>query len=176
MPGIPTIYVPGNHDFYRNGGPDGFTINSEIDDGRELAAKTGVHLLIDDTIELAGYRFLGSTLWTDLRACHSRDLAHACGEARRGMNDYRRIHRASSTRRSRRLQPSDTLAMHRRSWIFLSDQFRAGDASRTIVVTHHAPSIASLRDPFEPLNQCYASDLNAEIRSCPSTWWKLGCN
>jgi hypothetical protein len=67
------------------------------DRGRELAERRGITLLMDDAVEIAGVRFLGSTLWTDFR--HGSDSrAHAAGSARRWINDYRRIRRRRSGR------------------------------------------------------------------------------
>ncbi|WP_102959332.1 metallophosphoesterase [Mangrovicella endophytica] len=172
--GTPTIYTPGNHDFYRDEGPDGSTIEDETEAGMELADRLGIHLLIDGEANVGGLRFLGSTLWTDLRAGHHHSLSHSSGDARRGMNDYRRIHRRSSTRRSRRLDPSDTLRFHHASRRFLGEAFVTGDASRTIVVTHHAPSLRSLQSPSAELNQCYASNLEAEIHLWRPTLWVHG--
>jgi hypothetical protein len=169
--GVPTIYVPGNHDFYRDEGPNGFTIEDEMEAGLELADRLGIHLLVDGEANIGGLRILGSTLWTDLRAGIHHSLSHATGDARRGMNDYRRIHRRSSARRSRRIDPSYTLRLHYGSRRFLETAFAAGDPARTIVVTHHAPSLQSVESRSAELNQCYASDLESEIeRWRPALW------
>ncbi|MEX6506052.1 metallophosphoesterase [Jiella sp. M17.18] len=172
--GTPTIYVPGNHDFYRNGGPFGFTIDDEFAAGRDLAAGLGVTLLSDDAFEIAGIRFLGATLWTDLRSRIHASRRHAFAEANRWMNDYHCIHRASSTRRSRRITPDDTLAWHRTSRRFLAEAFDGGDPRRTVVVTHHAPSLRSLSLPNDTLNHCYASDLEPEIAEWRPALWVHG--
>ncbi|EAU41318.1 putative phosphoesterase [Fulvimarina pelagi HTCC2506] len=170
--GTPTIYVPGNHDFYRSGGPFGFTFENELAAGRDLAARLGVTLLSDDVAHFGDIRILGSTLWTDLRSRQHASRRHAFAEANRWMNDFRFIHRNSSTRRSRRITPNETLDWHRASMRFLGEAFADGDdPARTIVVTHHAPSPRSLSIPDDRLNHCYASDLESEIASwCPALW------
>ncbi|TFF19860.1 metallophosphoesterase [Jiella endophytica] len=170
--GTPTIYVPGNHDWYRDGGPLGFTIEDELAAGRDLAARLGVTLLSDDVAEIGGIRFLGTTLWTDLRSRHHATRRHAFADANRWMNDYHCIHRNSSTRRSRRITPNDTLDWHRASRRFLADAFAEdADPRRTVVVTHHAPSLRSLSLPDDTLNHCYASDLEPEIAAWrPAVW------
>lgn len=170
--GTPTIYVPGNHDWYRDGGPNGFTIDNELAAGRDLAARLGVTLLSDEAAQIGGLTFLGATLWTDLHSRHHATRRHAFADANRWMNDYHCIHRNSTTRRSRRITPDNTLAWHRRSRRFLADAF-AGDIDprRTVVVTHHAPSLRSLHDPGDTLNHCYASDLEPEITAWrPAAW------
>ncbi|WP_060576997.1 metallophosphoesterase [Aurantimonas coralicida] len=173
--GVPTIYVPGNHDWYRDGSPYGFTVEDELQAGRDLAARFRITLLSDEAATINGLTFLGATLWTDLRSHNHVSRAQAHAAARRGMNDYRFIHRISSTRRSRRITPATTLAWHRASCRFLADAF-AGDIvpRRTIVVTHHAPSLRSLALPHDPLDHCYASDLEPAIETWRPRIWIHG--
>jgi hypothetical protein len=91
------------------------------------------------------------------------------------MNDYRFIHRISSTRRSRPITPATTLAWHRASCRFLADAFAGGlDPRRTIVVTHHAPSLRSLARPHDPLDHCYASDIEPAIETWRPRIWVHG--
>nr|WP_280528913.1 metallophosphoesterase [Aureimonas jatrophae] len=172
--GTSVVYVPGNHDYYRDGRRDGFTMEDELDAGRELADRLGIHLLSDGEARAGGVRFLGATLWTDLRSGFHTDRSHAVGEARRGMNDYRLIHRRSSTRRSRRLSPIDTLAYHGRSREFLSHALASDRDVATVVVTHHAPSMRSLPDPTAALNQCYASDMDSLVGDWQPDLWIHG--
>jgi predicted phosphodiesterase len=76
--GSSIVYVAGNHDFYRSGDPGrGFTIEGEIEDGRALAARHGIHFLENDRVDLGEMRILGATLWTDLRSKvhHSQSAA-----------------------------------------------------------------------------------------------------
>ena len=172
---MPTIYVPGNHDWYRDGSPNGFTVEDELQAGRDLAARLGITLLSDAAATINGLTFLGATLWTDLRSHLHVSRAQAHAAAHRGMNDYHFIHRASSTRRSRRITPATTLAWHRASCRFLADAF-AGDIEprHTVVVTHHAPSLRSLALPHDPLDHCYASDLEPAIEMWRPRVWVHG--
>jgi hypothetical protein len=54
----------------------------QIARGRDLAARRGIHLLSDDGPILGGIRFLGSTLWADMRlnAWSLKDIDHELGE------------------------------------------------------------------------------------------------
>ena len=45
--------------------PDRYTLADMADSDSELAARREINLLMDDTVEIAGARFLGSTLWTN---------------------------------------------------------------------------------------------------------------
>ncbi|WP_244479803.1 metallophosphoesterase family protein [Methylobacterium sp. Leaf94] len=61
LPGVPMIYVPGNHDFWWDRGDERYTIHYQLDRGRERAAALGIHLLLNDVVTLGGTRFLGGT-------------------------------------------------------------------------------------------------------------------
>lgn len=68
--------------------------------GRDVAARHGIHLLMDDAVTLGRTRYLGGTLWTDFRY-GSTSLTHSMRSARGrdGMVDYHRIRTGPSSRR-----------------------------------------------------------------------------
>ena len=172
LPGVPTIYVPGNHDFWCDWRQDRFTMADQIDRGRDLAARRGIHLLIDDAATIAGARFLGATLWTDLRLGTSSLLA-ASHSASRGMNDYHRIRRRR-TGKHKYVRPQDTAAAHQSSRAWLDAQLAIPHGGPTVVVTHHAPHPRSLpTSPFD-LAHCYASDLSRLILDRQPDLWVHG--
>jgi predicted phosphodiesterase len=169
LPGVPTIYVPGNHDFWWDDGDDRYTIDDVIARGRDAATRCGIHLLLDDALTLGGIRFLGGTLWTDLRL-GSWSMGHALSSSRRGMNDYRRIRRRRSGHH-KYMRPADTLALHRATTSFLGAQLAAPCPVPTVVVTHHAPHPLSLSDTRMDLRWCYASNLGGLVdRGQPDLW------
>ena len=172
LAGAPTIYVPGNHDFWWNRGDDRYTYADQVSRGRDLAARRGVHLLIDDTVVLSGVRFLGSTLWTDLRL-DTYSAAAAARDAQRWMNDYRRIRRRSSSRH-KYIRPSDTVDLHRASRAWLDGQLALPHAGSTVVVTHHAPHPYSLPASGLDLAHCFASNLGASIAAGRPDLWIHG--
>jgi 3',5'-cyclic AMP phosphodiesterase CpdA len=173
--GSPVVYVAGNHDFYRSGERDGgFTIEGEMEDGRELAARRGIHFLENDRIDLGEIRILGATLWTDLRSKLHHSQSAADGEVKRRMNDYRRIHRYSSTRGSRPISPEFTRAMHYASRTWFDAEMAKPFAGNTVVVTHHAPTLQSLPDQTDVLNHAYASDLTSVITLGKPVLWVHG--
>lgn len=168
---MPAIMVAGNHEFY------GGEVADQIARGRAAARRTGVHLLENDTVEIAGFRFSGCTLWTDygLDGCQAR--LSAMEAARRSMNDHRRI--AMPDERLRRaFRPEDALRLHLRSRMFLEGAlFRNhSDAPRQVVVTHHAPSPASIHPNYigDPLNPAFASDLTEMVRAAQPALWIHG--
>jgi predicted phosphodiesterase len=172
FPGVPLVYVPGNHDFYLRDEEDKYTLWDQLERGRELADRRGITLLLDGAAEFGGTRFLGGTLWTNLRLqTHSRAQAHST--ARKGMNDYKRIRRKESGRH-RHLRTEETVEMHDATRAFLTEAMAVPFAGATVVVTHHAPHPKSLASPHADLNWCYASNLEHVIEDGKPELWLHG--
>lgn len=132
----PVVYVFGNHEFY------GYDFGSLIDEARVLVAGTHVHLLECDAVEIAGLRILGCSLWTDFKCFGEQHQKAALDRAREYMADFEEIrHRGYG------LMPEDTLArcVRSRDWL---EQALAASAAPTLVVTHHAPSLATLNPGY----------------------------
>jgi predicted phosphodiesterase len=129
----PVLYVPGNHEFY--GGHLSHTL-------RKLRAAQGaqVHVMDRDEVIIGGVRFLGATMWTDFAATDNPPMASL--NAQNGMNDFRQIR----TENYRRIRPADLVAesVKTRDWLhtMLSKPF----SGKTVVITHHAPSLRSLKE------------------------------
>ena len=162
LPGVPVVYVPGNHDFWWDRGEDRYTIHDQLERGRDRAAALGIHLLLDGVVAIGGTRYLGGTLWTDFRL-GSYGLTHAfrTAQGRNGMVDYRRIRTGPRSRN--RIEPGEVLAMHRATRAFIEAELARSRDGPTVVVTHHAPHPASLANPHDDLSWCYASDLSGLI-------------
>jgi predicted phosphohydrolase len=163
--GKPVIYVLGNHEFYRHAIP-------ELTEQLQRESKgTQIHLLEDEAVELAGFTFLGCTLWTDFALNSRPEDAMKAAEAM--MNDYRII---DFSPEKRELRARDTQRIHQRSVAWLREQLVRHDPARTIVVTHYAPSPQS-EDPYYkngPLPPSFASDLNALIEGIRIPLWIHG--
>lgn len=123
------IYVAGNHEYH--GAHLGML--SEL---RKPQWKTmGVHFLENEVYALAGVRFLGGTLWSAFDL-HGVENAEACMSiTRRSISDYWIIHASGG----KRLEPGDTLAMHRKSVQWLDAELAKPFDGKTVVVTHFTP-------------------------------------
>ena len=129
------------------------------------------HVLENDSLDIREYRFFDCTLWSDMELLgdqHASSIAAADT-----MNDYRLI-RLSNT--YRRLSPNDTKAWHTRSVRKLKEFLVTGDPSRTIVVTHHAPSIRSIvgRHRADPVSAAFASNMDDFILEHQPRLWIHG--
>ena len=130
--GVPVVYVLGNHDLYCDRA-DPFTYCEMVGRARERGAARGVRVLADGTGDIAGTRFVGGTLWTDMRY-RTFSRGHAYNTARKGMNDYRRIRRRR-TGRHHNLRVEDTIAMHRATVEFIDAALGVPFAGPTVVLT-----------------------------------------
>jgi Icc-related predicted phosphoesterase len=164
FPGVPVVYVAGNHEHYGQAAP---RLTEKL---HEEARGSNVHVLEREELQLQGARILGCTLWTDL-ALHGDDFVGAAAVAD-SMSDYKKI-RVSP--RYRRLRPSDTITFHKASVRWLRDA-AAARPGPLIVVTHHAPSGQSLDPRFagDRLNVAYASNLEPVVSELQPLLWVHG--
>jgi Icc-related predicted phosphoesterase len=129
----PVLYVPGNHEFY------GGHLTRTLEKLR-AAQDDRVRVLDRDEVVIAGVRFLGATMWTDFAATGNPPIA--AFTAQNGLNDFKQIR----TEDFRRIRPADLIerSMKTRDWLRakLAEPFDG----RTVVITHHAPSMRSLHD------------------------------
>lgn len=163
---IPVIYLCGNHEYYGEKFPH---LTAKL---REQAEGTNVHFLENDAVTLGGYHFFGCTLWTDM-ALHGDWIAGAA-EAGEAMNDYKRVR--NSAVHYRKLSPRDTRHEHFVSLEAMRKFFATHDAGRSVIVTHHAPSILSLpeRRRANPISCAYASHLDGFILEHQPRLWIHG--
>ena len=141
---VPVIMVLGNHEFW---GEDFYAL---IEEFRSVDIPN-FHFLENDSVVIAGVRFLGCTLWTDLK----RADPLVCLDVEGGMNDYDLIWEGS-----RKLLPMTGVDRHlaSRQWLeskLLGELF----AGPTVVVTHHLPCSQVVHRQWrgDPLSFAYHS-------------------
>lgn len=150
--GKDVIYVPGNHEFYRY---DIGLLREEM----QLFAKAHpkLHLLDNDTVTIHGTRFIGSTLWTDYALDESFDKQKTMDFISFYLNDHRLIKNGDN-----RFIPQDALVLHQEAKLFLQERLREQFEGKTVVVTHHAPSLICHHPDFEmdEMAAAFISDCN----------------
>lgn len=126
--GLPVIYVPGNHEFYKGE-------HSRVlrDLRAACAATSNVHLLDMDKITIGDVEFLGATLWTDFALYRGTELGvlSAEGYAARGTSDFTGSIRFESRGVFRKFQPQDTIQMHVAARQWLTNELKVPDAAQT---------------------------------------------
>jgi predicted phosphodiesterase len=155
FPGIPVLYVHGNHEAY------GKNLDDVQDDIYAACAEAGhVHFLNGDEFILGKVRFLGGALWTDFRLFGDDTRMAAMHAAEDVMNDYRRIRLAQQGHR--KLRAADTATIHARQKAWLETKLSEPFDGVTVVISHMAPSMQSVRGEFrmEPSSAAYASRMD----------------
>ncbi|MCP4614407.1 MAG: phosphoesterase [Planctomycetes bacterium] len=162
---IPVIYVLGNHEFWGRAYPKFIT------EMKAIAKGTNVHILVNEMISVSGVNFFGATLWTDYEI--SGDARLSGYECQSLMRDYKKIRRTPSYSKLRSI---DTAVIHARSVTWLKQELLKKHGANNVVITHHAPSIKSIkpRNRREKTVPAYASNLEALIAETRPSHWLHG--
>jgi Icc-related predicted phosphoesterase len=164
---MPIIYVPGNHEFY----------DAELHATYELLRQTsqdlGIHLLVNNTIEIGDLYFIGATLWTDFGLLGNP--IEAAYNAKRKMEDFKSI-KIAINEQVRNLQPEDTINMHRQSVSFIEKSIEFNKGKRIVVVTHHSPSNNSTPPVYKGdyLSPAFSSELDSLVADENILMWIHG--
>ncbi|GAB3402787.1 metallophosphoesterase [Massilia agilis] len=139
-PGVRVLFIPGNHEF------DGLEYVEAYQRLREICAQLGILWLDREVVTLGHVRFVGTTLWTDFDA-----LIRDEPDLSRQMKLRTKAFRAANwylSRNSTFVAGEPVLAESIRDMALeCQDWLRAALAApfdgKTVVVTHHAPSLKS---------------------------------
>lgn len=160
----PVIFICGNHEFY------GSDINAlrKVMHERYISTnpnpnpnRNEVYYLENTEIVLGNVRFLGATLWTDLELFN--DKSKVIKDAPLAINDFIQIKNGKSY-----FSPEDSIALHLESLNWLEKSLNEPFEGKTVVITHHLPSILSVSKKYinDPLSACFASNLDFLFGKC----------
>lgn len=162
----PVFYVLGNHEFY------GSEFNEARHGAKHFFSGSNINLLDNETSEMDGVRFIGSTLWSDYQAAGNQ--MRSMDEADLRLNDTQRILIRDEDERERSFGALDAHAEHQIARAFIESELAKPFAGKTVVVTHHAPSITYGRHPdyeTDLLTGAFASDLESYFPSVDLWIW-----
>ena len=123
------LYVAGNHEYY----DAQLGLLGELQNPRW--ERLGVHFQEKRTYEWPGVRILGCTLWSAFDLYGADKASAYMNVAKNSINDYWMIY----ARGGKRLEPRDTLALHRKAVGWLDTELAKPFDGKTIVATHFAP-------------------------------------
>ena len=158
----PVVYILGNHEYY------GAAYPKLVHSLKELCEGTNIHVLENDSFTYQGVNIIGCTLWTDFELFGDpRIYGYECQQI---MTDYRKIRLSP---KYSKLRSIDVAAIHKRSLSWLESELQKSAGSKAVVISHHAPSPASL--PLERASEtssaAYASQLEYIMEKySPSLW------
>jgi predicted phosphodiesterase len=154
-PSKDVVLLLGNHEFY------GEHLNRlRLDLHDEVKQYPNIHLLDESSWQCGNVRFIGSTLWTDFQLFGSElsNIERAMQESKRCINDFRTIRFGNMGW----MTPGDSVTLHLVAVEYLQKQLETPFSGKTVVVTHHLPSMQSVSAQYkQELTSCaFASHLD----------------
>ncbi|WP_063825985.1 metallophosphoesterase [Paraburkholderia caribensis] len=131
---VPVIYIHGNHEAYGHAYPGILSLLAT------RARGTSVRFLQNTEWMVGKVRVLGTCMWTEyaLYPCHRHE---AIETARFTLTDFRLIRRSLD---GQLLQPENVSEYHREAVRWLERKLAEPFDGKTVVISHHAPSVKSL--------------------------------
>lgn len=164
------LYLPGNHEFYRN------SIIRAMTKLRHQINEDNLIFMDQNTVIIDDVKFIGATLWTDMDNGDPLFYLRA-DDKHTGLNDYRYIRWGTADfPYSRRFRPRDAFALHLKDLAYIRDNLTY-DTRKTVVMTHHAPLISIVnRGKYgnHPLNPAYGSHLEKFVANSFIDLWISG--
>lgn len=155
------INTMGNHEFYHG------TINYAYPDFQEKISDN--HLRINNqTIVHDNHRFIVSTLWSEIDPLHQLEI-------HRRLQDYRYISKDTDTGK-RPLMPEDSMEYHKISRNFIESELKKAFDGKTVIVTHHIPTISSVIPKWRTANilSAFANKLDHWFEKYDIDLWIFG--
>ncbi len=143
---VPVAYVAGNHEFYDSD----HTMKETIEMMKVAAEGSNVIVLDNESLVIGDVRFLGSTMWTNLHdapgVLYSDGAYISVGDDTSGMNQFDKAY-------------AQGLFERNRAW--LKREISQPFDGKTVVVTHHAPSLQSIHPQYAGnyWNGCFVTDV-----------------
>lgn len=169
---VPIIYVAGNHEYYNYP----YTVEKLEDYLREQLSKPkyqNIHFLQNESIELLGAKFIGSTLWTDYNLYNTKSESMSYAELY--MNDFRNISFDGFINGTPG-KAQKFLDIHNESLEYLITELSIPYNGNTVVISHHCPAPGSIHERFlaSPLNPAFTTDLTHVIKKLSPNYWIHG--
>ena len=156
----PVVYIAGNHEFYTH------EYQRTLQSIRKQCEGSNVHFLENDCFVFQGVRFLGCTLWADLFV-EGDKKAEALGKT---LNDFKRIQFAEKPFNAARFS-----FLHQSSKTWLEQELAQPFSGKTVVITHHAPSLWSWNDSAHALKKlAYCNDMKPLLHEYEIAAWIHG--
>ena len=164
------VYVAGNHEYY---GRHWQTVPADLRDRERAIGMPTLHFLDCDEAIIGGVRFLGCELWTDFQlfGVDQHAMAEQMAACVMSLSDFHQIRNAGHGK----LRPGAVRERHlqQRSWLSRKLLEPAdGRWGKTVVVTHHMPSMQSVegRWRLDLASAGFASNLDDLVAQVDGLW------
>lgn len=152
-----TYWIPGNHEYYRYDiASKGFILNEKI--------RSNVFLVNNMQVALNDVKIIFSTLWSKISTANEWKIQQS-------IRDFSLIKMNGET-----LTPFDFSNLHKECFSFLESAIKSNKADKTIVVTHHVPTLMNYPEHYktDPLNEAFAVELYDFIEASNADYWIYG--
>ncbi len=153
----PVIYILGNHEFYKHDVSAIITFYQRLN-------LPGLYFLHNSVYQTTNVRFLGCPLWTDVNQGNKLDMQ----TVKNGLSDFQVIQNGF-----RHFTVHDSIERHVTSMTWLQAELGKPFDGKTVVITHHLPSLLSIDPKYAQshLNYAFASNLDEFIlETHPELW------
>jgi Icc-related predicted phosphoesterase len=152
---LPILIVPGNHEYYRHDFED---VRCAYGEALEPARNT--YWMDNAIVVLQGFRFIGTTLYTDLS-----NPVHAA-DAQRIVTDFKVV---------KGMTPEHWTKTYQHNRWFLDDALSCGRPNQ-VVITHMLPSFSLVQDQFkgEPASPAFAVEVTDLMEKYNPLLWVYG--
>lgn len=139
-PDFPVFYVLGNHEYYQG------HIHYTLQKMKEEAKGHNIKILENETAYLNGFRIIGATGWSSFKTAGELTY-HAISQAEEGRDPHAngiRDYRYIKTGSYRKIRAAELIKKNIDTYNYFKSELEKPYSGKTIIMTHHAPSIQSL--------------------------------
>lgn len=155
-------WIPGNHEYY------GYDV-AKIPNPLNEKLRSNVWLLNNQVVTFNSVRFICSTLWSKINVANALDI-------QRNISDF-----FSISWQGKKFTTGHFNQLHSQSVGFLEKALKEIDVKKSIVITHHVPTLFNYPSKYRnsPLNDAFATELYDLIHDSGARYWIYGhhhCN
>lgn len=152
-----TYWIPGNHEYY------GFDLARKSGVLNEKI-KSNVHLVNNLKVNIGDVRFIFSTLWSKISQANQWKIE-------KSISDFHAIKFNNF-----RFSANQFNILHEESLDFITSELSQKTTDKTIVVTHHVPTLMNYPEQYkgDTLNEAFAVELFDLIEKGEPDYWIYG--
>ncbi|MCX6164239.1 MAG: metallophosphoesterase [Ignavibacteriae bacterium] len=150
------FWVPGNHEFY-------YKDINEFSKSFNIKLRININIVNNIDLHYENIQFVFSALWSKISSINEKNIEQS-------VSDFDCI-----TNNSRKLKAKDFNKLHEECLSFIQ-QSLSNKKNKTVVVTHHLPSILcnSSVNNNSPINEAFCVDLTDSIEKSNVNFWIYG--
>ncbi len=152
-----TYWTPGNHEYYNY---DASLRSGSVNE----AILPNLHLVNNQAITIGGARVLFTSLWSAISPLSEMEIKHS-------LNDFHVISYGDE-----RFTPIEYNAFHAESVKFLEEASSAATGLKTIIVTHHVPTLQNYPAEYRysSINEAFCVSMDEFILRTQPDYWIYG--